>query len=277
MPQKSVCRNGAAVLLQHNLTNGHNKRVRNMSEIRSYIVFGATGGIGSAVCRSLQRTGARVLAAGRNTDALEQLSTELDIATRAVDATNTSEVDACFKHALELFGTLGGVVNCVGSLLLKPAHLTTEEEWQDTLDLNLGSAFNTVRSATKAMFKTGGSIVLISSAAARTGLVNHEAIAAAKAGVLGLMRSAAATYAKNSIRLNAVAPGLVKTPMTERLTANPAVEQASINMHALGRLGNAEDIANTIVWLLQPEQSWITGQVFGVDGGLATLRPRTKA
>ena len=124
------------------------------------------------------------------------------------------------------------------------------------------------------MTATGGSVVLVSSAAARVGLVNHEAIAAAKAGVIGLTLSAAATYAPRGIRVNCVAPGLVRTPMTARLTANEASLKASTAMHALGRVGDPADVAGAIDWLLGPDSGWVTGQVLGIDGGLATVRPR---
>jgi NAD(P)-dependent dehydrogenase (short-subunit alcohol dehydrogenase family) len=120
----------------------------------------------------------------------------------------------------------------------------------------------------------GGSIVLVSSAAARLGLANHEAIAAAKAGIIGLTLSSAATYAARGIRVNCVAPGLTRTPMTARLTQNEATLKASTAMHALGRIGEPDDVAGAIDWLLGPESSWITGQVLGVDGGLASVRPR---
>ena len=122
------------------------------------------------------------------------------------------------------------------------------------------------------MQKCGGSIVLFSTAAARTGLPNHEAIAAAKAGVIGLMQSAAASYASRGIRINAVAPGLVKTGLTEKIWSNEKSAAFSQGMHALGRLGEPEDVASLVQWLLDPENNWVTGQVLGVDGGLGTLR-----
>ena len=176
--------------------------------------------------------------------------------------------------AAESLGGLDGIVNCAGSLLLKPAHLTTTAEWQATLAANLSSAFGSVRAAGRLLRASGGSVVLVSSAAARVGLANHEAIAAAKAGIIGLLLSAAATYAKSKIRFNAVAPGLVRTPLTQGLVASELAEKASIGMHPLGRLGTPEDVARAIVFLLDPAQSWITGQVLGVDGGLADLRGR---
>ena len=159
-------------------------------------------------------------------------------------------------------------------MLLKPAHLTSPEEWAETIATNLGSGFATVRAAGKLMARGGGSVVLLSTAAARHGLANHEAIAAAKAGLVGLALSAAATYGPRGLRVNCVAPGLVRTPLTERITSNEASLKASVAMHSLGRIGEPEEVASAIAWLLDPEQSWVTGQVLGVDGGLGSVRAR---
>ena len=177
------------------------------------------------------------------------------------------------ERAISLYGRLDGAVNCVGSLLLKPAHLTTDSEWRDTLGKSLDSAFYLLRATAKPMMKDGGSLVFVSSAAARLGLANHEAIAAAKAGIGGLTLAAAATYSNRGIRVNCVAPGLVETPLTDRITSNEKARATSTSMHALGRLGKPDDVARAIVWLLDPEQSWVTGQTIGVDGGLAAVRP----
>jgi NAD(P)-dependent dehydrogenase (short-subunit alcohol dehydrogenase family) len=242
-------------------------------EIPTYIVFGATGGMGSEVSRGLASKGHRVVLVGRSAPKLDTLSTELMGSSFEIDVTDSEAVEQVCRKVLEEHGRLDGLANCVGSLLLKPAHLTSPADWKATIDTNLGSAFAVVRAAGRVM-TDGGSVVLVSSAAARLGLANHEAIAAAKAGVIGLALSAAATYGNRGLRFNAVAPGLVKTPMTERITQNEAAVKSSEAMHALGKLGEPGDVARMITWLLDPEQTWVTGQVFGIDGGLATVRTR---
>ena len=126
------------------------------------------------------------------------------------------------------------------------------------------------------MKRNGGSVVLVSSAAARIGMPNHEAIAAAKAGIEGLTVSAAASYAGRGIRFNAVAPGLTKSQMTRHIWQNKTSAEASVRMHALGRLGEPDDVAAMIHCLLSNETNWITGQVFGVDGGLSSVLGRSK-
>lgn len=242
----------------------------------NYVVFGANGGIGAETCRRLKQGGDNVLLAGRNQEQLNLLAEELGSPHQVLDATDVQQVEACCVEAASTFGQLHGVLNCVGSVLLKPAHLTTPQEWNDTIATNLTSAFATVRGGYKSMKGQGGAIVLMSTAAARTGLPNHEAICAAKAGVVGLMRSAAASYAGRGIRVNAVAPGLVKTGMTERIWGNEKSAEYSRSMHALGRLGEPSDIASLLVWLLQPTNDWVTGQEFSVDGGLGSVRAASR-
>ena len=238
------------------------------------LVIGGGGGIGAAVARLVVASGGQVFLAGRDEAKLAAVGGELGMPYGAVEAADPDAIDACADAAAAALGGLDGIVNCAGSLLLKPAHLTTTSEWQATLAANLSSAFGCVRAAGRLLKATGGSVVLVSSAAARVGLANHEAIAAAKAGVIGLVLSAAATYAKQKIRFNAVAPGLVRTPLTKGLVASELAEKASVGMHPLGRLGEPEDVARAIHFLLDPAQGWITGQVLGVDGGLADLRGR---
>ncbi len=247
----------------------------------AYVIVGAAGGIGSAVCRRLAQAGASILLVGRTPAKLEALADELRALAPAgtftphvADATKSADIDTAFTAATEQFGTLAGAACMVGSILLKPAHLTTDAEFDDTLTLNTRTAFYTLRAAAKAMMTSGGSVVLASTVAATIGLTNHEAIAAAKGAVNGLVLAAAATYAPKNIRVNAVAPGLVKTPLAARITGNEMALKASTAMHPLGRVGEPDDVAACVAWLLHPATTWVTGQIIGIDGGLGSVRAK---
>ena len=240
-----------------------------MSE-RTCIVFGAAGGIGRALVKQLSAKGWKLVLVGRTLGPLEQLASEVGGVAVAVDAQDFDAVDAVFQSHPQATGA----VNLAGSILLKPAHMTSFQEFSQTLDQNLRTAFAVTRAASKSMKAAGGSVVLVSSCAARIGLSNHEAISAAKAGIEGLVRSAAATYAPSKIRFNAVAPGLVATPMSKRITDNEAALKTSVAMHPLGRIAQPEEVARAIQYLLESESDFVTGQVLAVDGGLASLKTR---
>ena len=229
----------------------------------NYLVIAASSSIGQSVVNTLISQGDHVFTTAR--DNLKILPNAL------LDATNFDAVNEVFKQA----GQIDGVVNCAGSLLLKSAHTTSKEQFQAVIDSSLTTSFATVRAAGMHM-KEGGSVVLISSAAAMVGLANHEAIAAAKAVIIGLAQSAAATYANLGLRFNVVAPGMTDTPLTAQLISNELALNASKAMHPLGRIGTPEDIARAIVFLLDPKNNWITGQVLAVDGGLSKVRPKMK-
>ena len=232
----------------------------------STIVIGGGGGIGRALIGRIERPDHEIVIISRdssNHEGLNAVSTVCD----------ASDIEALDTAVAEVAGRqpVTGLVCLAGSILLKPAHMISPAEWQETIATNLTSAFACVRAAGRHM-KGGGSVVLTSTVAAATGLPNHEAIAAAKAGVEGLTRSAAATYAGRGLRFNAVAPGLVDTPLAERITRSEKALEHSRKMHPLGRIGHPNDIASAIAWLLSEENDWTTGQVIGIDGGLGRTR-----
>jgi NAD(P)-dependent dehydrogenase (short-subunit alcohol dehydrogenase family) len=202
---------------------------------------------------------------------------ELDQPWHELDARDFGAVDDAVGAVVEEHGRIDGAINCAGSVVLKPAHLTTPDDYDGVIATNLTTAFALVRAVAPKMRKEGGAIALVSTAAVATGLANHEAVAAAKGGVEGLVRSAAATYGARGVRVNAVAPGLVVTQQTQRLVDNERQADASRSMHVLDRFGQPEDVASALAWLVDPANDWVTGQVLGVDGGLGHVRTRARA
>ena len=248
-----------------------------MADMPHYLITGATGGIGRHLAHRLAASGATLTLASRNLTTLESLAAELPGAPGILSADLATEAGAAqLADALAARPPVDGCAHLVGSLLLKPAHRTEFAQWRAIQTTNLDSAFlvlKTIASRHQAE-RRDGSIVLMSSVAATLGLANHEAIAAAKAGIEGLVRAAAASYAGIGLRVNAIAPGLTETPLTAGLLGSEAARNASAAMHPLGRIGTADDQAAAIAFLLSTESAWITGQVLGVDGGLGRLRGR---
>ena len=186
------------------------------------------------------------------------------------DPCDLDQVNQCFS-SIAGENNIQSVVNFCGSILLKPAGMLNAKEWNNTIAINLNTAFN-VAHATAKWIKKNCSVVFISTAAASLGLPNHEAIAAAKAGVEGLAKTAAKTYSRKNLRVNTVSPGLVDTPLAKKITENPIILKASVKMLALDKIGKPKQISNIIKFLINPENDWVTGQNFVIDGGLSSTK-----
>jgi NAD(P)-dependent dehydrogenase (short-subunit alcohol dehydrogenase family) len=235
------------------------------------VVIGATGGVGTALTRRLAASGRAVYAIGRSADKLAALSVE-------VPGLRTAVADVTDHHALTTAiqatpGSVEGLAYCVGSIVLKSLKSATAADFIDTFQLNALGAVVAVQAAERALKQAGGSVVLFSTVAVHQGFGNHTVVAAAKGAVEGLMLAMAAELAPK-VRVNCIAPSLTDTTMAKPLTDNGPMATAIAGMHPIPRLGTADDQASLAAFLLGPDAGWITGQVFGVDGGRSTLRPK---
>lgn len=235
------------------------------------LITGASGGIGRALARHMTAEGYRVAAVGRAADRLA----DVDAAVRIAADTTTPEgaalaVTAC-QEALGAAPTL--LAHCVGSTLIAALHRTRAEAYREVIRVNLDSAVFMLQAWIGALQGQPGAAVFVSSVVARIGVANHEAIAAAKGGVEALVRGAAATYASQGLRVNAVAPGMTDTPMTAGMLKVPAMRDGAAKQYPLGGVQTAEQVADVMAWLLGDGAARLTGQVLAVDGGFTTVRP----
>ena len=250
-----------------------------MDTQKNILIGGITGGIGSSVAKMLSSQTHTISGYARSEDKLTELKSECpSIHTFTADATNTTDLATTFKAAHEAMGSIDVYIHAIGSIIIKPAHLTNQAQWLDTLNLNLSSAFYAMKEALAIMQKqSNGSLIFYSSTAARIGIPNHEAIAASKAGIEALVRSAAASYSNRNIRFNCIAPGLTDTDLAKPITSNPQALEISKKMSPLNAIAQPNDIASLTAWLASDAAKFVTGQCFTVDGGLSATVPKPRA
>lgn len=238
------------------------------------LIGGITGGIGSAIARKLAREGWQVSGFSQTKEKLESLKKDIPNGCfEVLDATSPEPLAEFMESISSSKGPFSAYVHAIGSFLIKPVHLVKQEEWQALLAVNLNSAFFALQALIPHMLKQkNGSVLFFSSVASKCGLASHEGIAAVKSAINGLVLSAAASHARHNIRFNAIAPSLTETPGTQFITNNPSSRQISEKLHPLGRLGKPDYIASLAAYLLSPNGSWVTGQIFSIDGGLSTLK-----
>lgn len=237
---------------------------------RTYLLYGGTGGIGSEITRLLQSQGDEVYVVGRTTEKSEQLTTLPGVHFIAQDVTR----EEAFGQVMEqVDADLDGLVYAVGSINLGSLRRLGKEDYIHDFTINAMGAALAVKAALPALKKGGGeaSVVLYSSVAAYQGFPMHASIGMAKGAVSGLTLSLAAELAPQ-IRVNAIAPSLTQTPLSQKLLANPQAAEALAAQHPMKRLGRPEDIARLTVFLLSPDAGWISGQIIPVDGGRSSLQ-----
>lgn len=237
------------------------------------LVTGASGGIGRVLVSRLQVKGLRVVAVGRDEAKLATLPADARV---VADPTTPEGARAAMAGCVDQLGAEPQyLAHCVGSTLIAPLHRSPVDQIRDVLRVNLDSALFTLQAWVDCLRSSGkpGAAVLVSSVVARVGVANHEAIAAAKGGIEALVRSAAATYAPQGLRVNAVAPGMTDTPLTAPMLRTEALREGAGKQYPLGGVQSADQVADVMAWLLSDEAARITGQILAVDGGFTTVRP----
>ena len=239
------------------------------------LVTGAGSGIGRASARALAREGAKVVVSdvvvegGEETVRMIEESGGEATFVKA-DVSKASEVEALVNSAVEAYGKLdcahnnAGIEGTMGSTVD-----CAEENWDRTIDINLKGVWLGLKYEIPRMIEGGGAIVNTSSVAGLVGFQNLPAYVASKHGVVGLTRTAALEYAQQGIRVNAVCPGVIRTPMVERiLGGDPEAEAQFTALEPVGRMGTPEEIAEAVVWMCSDAASFVTGHAMAVDGGL---------
>ena len=235
---------------------------------KKYIIFGATGAIGSALANKLYSEKADCHLVGKNENEIKKLATKLSY---SYSICNVLELDFVNKLSKDLSSTkILGIAYCVGSIDIKPFKLTKAKDFVSSYVLNLVAVTDIIRTFQDSLKINHGSVVLFSTVAAKKGFTNHSIISSVKAGVEGLTVALAAELAPN-IRVNCIAPSLTKSKISNFLLKNSKSEESIAKMHPLKRVGQGTDVANLTKFLLLKDSSWITGQIIGVDGGRSSI------
>jgi 3-oxoacyl-[acyl-carrier protein] reductase len=239
---------------------------------KTALVTGATGGLGGAIARALHQQGAVVAVSGTRRDALDRLAGELKERVHVLPANlaDKAEVEALVPQAEERMGKLDILLINAGITRDNLLVQLSDEAWEEVITVNLAASFRLARAAIKGMMRRRfGRIIGMTSVVAVTGNAGQGNYAAAKAGMIGLIKSLAQEYAKRGVTANCVAPGFIATPMTDKL--NDKQREAILARVPAGRLGVGADVAAAAVYLASDEAAYVTGQTLHVNGGMAMI------
>ncbi|MGW8816099.1 SDR family NAD(P)-dependent oxidoreductase [Gordonia terrae] len=240
---------------------------------KAMIVTGAGGGIGRATARLLAARGASVLVTDVNQSAVSETAELISevggqASSLQVDVSREDDVRAMVDETVARFGRLDGAFNNAGIGPSSALHDTSAEDWHRVIDINLTGVFYCLKYEIAHMIKHGGgAIVNTSSEAGARGLPSVASYVASKHGVVGLTRAASTDYAKYGIRVNAVMPGFIVTPMTAATLNDPDFAPTVAAVTPAGTVGKSEDIAEQVAWLLSDAAAYSSGSQFFVDGG----------
>ena len=236
------------------------------------LVTGASGGIGAAIARKLHKNGATVTLSGTRTEPLMKLKEELghNSLVSECDLSNGDEVGKLIQTVSSQMGGLDILINNAGLTMDNLLMRMSDEQWQKVINVNLSATFKLCKDSLRGMMKSRwGRIINISSVVALTGNPGQGNYSASKAGIIALSKSLASEVASRGITVNCVAPGFIKTSMTEMLTEDQ--HNQILNKIPVNRMGNAEEIASGVAFLASPEASYITGTTLNINGGMAMI------
>ena len=231
-----------------------------------YLIFGATGSVGSNLSKQLKDSGKEIHLVGRNKDEVNLLAEKLDCSFTVADVMEDNFINKV-KNQID---DVKGIAYCVGSIDLKPLKLIKEEDFHKCMKLNLYSEVEIIKSYQDTLKKNNGAIVFFSTVAAQRGFTNHSIIASTKAAVEGLTVSLAAEFAPY-IRVNCIAPSLTNSKIAKPMLRNEAIAKGIAKAHPLKRLGEGKDSASLAKFLITEDSAWVTGQIIAVDGGRSKL------
>ena len=235
---------------------------------KKILIFGGSGSIGKALAIKLKKNDYSPVIISRNENELKNISKEINCDYRVCDVLNSNKIKEISDEYKDL---IFGVAYCVGSINLKPLKITKDEDFIDSFKINTLGAINVIKLNQETLAKNNGSILLYSTIAVKQGFTNHTVISTAKGAIEGLTLSLAAEFAPK-IRVNCIAPSLTDSKMTQKLISNETMKKAIEGMHPLPKIGTGEDFSEIGSFLLSSKNSWITGQIFHIDGGRSTLR-----
>ena len=239
---------------------------------KTALVTGATGGLGGTIAKTLQAQGATVAISGTRREVLEALAAEIGerIHVLPCNLADKEEVEALVPKAEAAMGPLDILVANAGITRDNLFVQLKDEDWDQVIDINLTATFRLARAAVRGMMRRRfGRIIGITSVVGVTGNPGQVNYTASKAGMIGMIKSIAAEYARRNITANCVAPGFIATPMTDKL--NEKQREAILGRVPAGRLGTSEDVAAAIVFLASNEANYVTGQTLHVNGGMAMI------
>ncbi len=235
---------------------------------KKILIFGGTGAIGFSIAKKMNEEGYSPVIISRNKEDLASKAENIGCEYETCDILDSDQIENVSKKYND---EVVGLAYCVGSINLKPLRMSKNDDFIDSFKINTLGAINVIKSNLPSLTKNNGSILLFSTVAVQQGFTNHSIVSSSKGAIEGLTLSLAAEFAPK-IRVNCIAPSLTDSKMSQKMVSNETIKKAIENMHPIPKIGQGEDFGDLSSFLLSEKNSWITGQIFHIDGGRSTLR-----